>query len=78
MRELIILSLIALSINISYFYFRKFLILFLFNFNILFEWLRVKQDVYLEILEIIKNLKLELALPTEEIYVNKRTELWKN
>ncbi|WP_096260061.1 mechanosensitive ion channel family protein [Lebetimonas natsushimae] len=42
------------------------------------EWLRVKQDVYMKILKIIENSKLELAYPTEEIYINRGKELWKN
>ncbi len=41
------------------------------------EWLRVKQDVYLRILNIIENSKLELAYPIQEVFIDKRDELWK-
>jgi len=42
------------------------------------EWLKVKQDVYLKILEIIKNSKLELAYPTSVIFYDKKVNLWKS
>jgi MscS family membrane protein len=42
------------------------------------KWLKVKQDVYLKILKIIQNSKLELAYPTQEIFIDKRSELWRN
>jgi len=42
------------------------------------EWLRVKQDVMLKILEIIDNSKLELAYPTSVIFYDERKNLWKN
>jgi len=40
------------------------------------EWLRVKQDVMLKVLEIIKNSKLELAYPTNVIFYDERKNLW--
>ncbi|WP_456471088.1 mechanosensitive ion channel family protein [Caminibacter sp.] len=42
------------------------------------EWLKVKQDVMLKILEIIKNSNLELAYPTSIIFYDERKNLWKN
>ncbi len=42
------------------------------------EWLRVKQDVMLKVLDIIKNSKLELAYPTNVIFYDERKNLWKN
>jgi MscS family membrane protein len=42
------------------------------------EWLKIKQDVYMKILKIIENSKLELAYPTEEVYINKGSDLWKS
>ncbi|WP_083786224.1 mechanosensitive ion channel family protein [Caminibacter mediatlanticus] len=40
-------------------------------------WLKVKQDVLLKVLEIIKNSKLELAYPTSVIFHDERKNLWK-
>ena len=42
------------------------------------KWLKIKQDVIFKILEIIKNSKLELALPTYIIYEDKKDNLWKS
>jgi len=42
------------------------------------EWLKVKQDVMLKILEIIKNSELELAYPTSIIFCDKRENLWES
>jgi MscS family membrane protein len=42
------------------------------------EWLEVKQDVYLKVLEIIKTSKLELAYPSSVVFLDKRENLWKD
>ncbi len=41
------------------------------------EWLKVKQDVLLKVLEIIRKSKLELAYPTSVIFHDERKNLWK-
>jgi MscS family membrane protein len=42
------------------------------------EWLAVKQDVLLNVLEIIKNSKLELAYPTSIVFYDKKENLWRD
>jgi len=41
------------------------------------EWLKVKQEVLFNVLEIIKNSSLELAYPTSVIFCDKRENLWR-
>ncbi len=40
------------------------------------EWLKVKQDVMIKVLEIIKKSSLELAYPTSVIFYDERKNLW--
>jgi len=53
------------------------ILIYAFSITIDWEgWLKVKQDVMLKILDIIKNSKLELAYPTNVIFYDKRENLW--
>jgi MscS family membrane protein len=42
------------------------------------EWLKVKQEVLMRVLEIIENSKLELAYPTSVVFYDKKENLWKS
>jgi MscS family membrane protein len=55
------------------------ILIYAFSITIDWEgWLKVKQDVMLKTLEIIRNSKLELAYPTQVIFYDERKNLWKD